>query len=161
PGDDRAPRARSERGGRARSRARARDRLALPRAGLARAARRARDRRRAVVGHGAAVARLPRRREPDRVGLAKCAARRRGRPRGGARGLPRAPRSGGDPRAARAMIASLLLAAVAGGNLARWGDVEVAGPVRDLVVSLGSAGEARLVGRLLPGERERIAVPLP
>jgi len=53
------------------------------------------------------------------------------------------------------------LAPVANGNLARWADVEISGPVRDLVISLGSAGEARLAGELLPGERQRIAVPLP
>jgi hypothetical protein len=65
------------------------------------------------------------------------------------------------------VIAPVVLIGLAGiaplvnGNLARWADVEVSGPVRDLVVSLGSAGEARLAGELLPGERQRIAVPLP
>jgi hypothetical protein len=47
------------------------------------------------------------------------------------------------------------------GNLARLAEIEVTGPVRDLVVSLGSAGEARLSGELLPGERTRIVLPLP
>ncbi len=63
------------------------------------------------------------------------------------------------------MIAQLLcLFAIAApaqrGNLARLGDVDVTGPVRDLVLSLGSAGETRLQGELLRGEHVRLAVPL-
>jgi len=46
-------------------------------------------------------------------------------------------------------------------NLARIADVEVQGPVRDLVLALGSAGEARLEGGLLEGERLHLSVPLP
>ncbi|HEV8114235.1 MAG TPA: hypothetical protein VGR31_15800 [Planctomycetota bacterium] len=60
------------------------------------------------------------------------------------------------------MIAALasLVALALQGNLARLGDVEITGPVRDLVLSLGSSGESRLQGELLRGEQVHLAVPL-
>jgi hypothetical protein len=54
-----------------------------------------------------------------------------------------------------------VLLSTSGGNLARRAELEVVGPVQDLVLSLGSAGESRLLGELLPGERVSISVPLP
>ena len=61
-----------------------------------------------------------------------------------------------------ALLAAPLLPAQSGaGNLARLAEIDVTGPVRDLVVSIGSAGESRLLGELLPGERMRITLPLP
>lgn len=60
------------------------------------------------------------------------------------------------------MIALLLLAAsaIAGENRARIGEIEVVGPVRDLVLSLGQGGESRIEGALLDGERARLDAPL-
>jgi hypothetical protein len=55
----------------------------------------------------------------------------------------------------------LVLLSTSGGNLARRAEIEAVGPVKELVLSLGSAGETRLLGELLPGERTPISVPLP
>ncbi|MFN0007083.1 MAG: hypothetical protein ACKVXR_04175 [Planctomycetota bacterium] len=59
------------------------------------------------------------------------------------------------------MIHFLLIAGSLLGSRGRIGEVEVVGPVRDLVISLGQSGETRLEGGLLAGERVRLRVPLP
>lgn len=60
------------------------------------------------------------------------------------------------------MIGLILVAAatIPGENRARIGELEVVGPVRDLSLSLGQAGESRIEGALLDGERLRLEVPL-
>lgn len=58
-------------------------------------------------------------------------------------------------------LALMILLSTPGGNVARRAEIEVVGPVEDLVLSLGAAGETRLLGELLPGERVRLSVPLP
>jgi hypothetical protein len=58
------------------------------------------------------------------------------------------------------VIALLLIAAAAGETRARIGEIEVTGPARDLVLSLGQSAETRIEGELLAGERARLVVPL-
>jgi len=58
------------------------------------------------------------------------------------------------------VIHFLLVAGSVLGSRGRIGEVEVVGPVRDLVISLGQSGETRLEGVLLAGERVRLRVPL-
>lgn len=58
------------------------------------------------------------------------------------------------------MIVLLLIVALARENRARVGEVEVVGPVHELVISLGQSGETRLEGGLLAGERVRLRMPL-
>jgi len=57
--------------------------------------------------------------------------------------------------------AGALRPAAARENRARVAEIEVTGPVSELVLSLGAAGETRIEGGLLAGERVRLAVPLP
>ena len=56
-----------------------------------------------------------------------------------------------------------LAARVASGaeDRARLGEVELVGPLSDVVLDLGPAGETRLEGALFPGELRRVTVPLP
>ncbi len=60
-----------------------------------------------------------------------------------------------------ARLGSLAFLLLVSENRARLAEIEIAGPVRDLALWLGAAGETRLAGELLSGERVRLVVPLP